>query len=157
PPRPRLLSRSRSSVPALYLRDEADEPSRRGRAGDGQYDGGNACGAHRVFQNMDERQPAGSTRGGQPSTATGTVHWMHRVAASAFVVLLFASPAALAETIRSGSLRVDVGTTPFSLTFAADGGPVLSSATAAGPTGPSALSVRTPAGWIHATTVSGVV
>src|SRR5262249_27960926 len=37
-----------------------------------------------------------------------------------------------------------------------DGGPVLSSVPAAGTVGPSALSVRTPAGWVDATTVSSV-
>jgi alpha-glucosidase len=72
------------------------------------------------------------------------------------VVVLLASPT-LADTVRSGSLRVDVGTAPFSLAFAADDGPVLASATGAGAAGPSALSVRTAAGWIHATTVSTVV
>src|SRR5262245_37043961 len=80
---------------------------------------------------------------------------MSRVAYVCFVVLL-ASAAVQAETIRSGSLRVDVGTAPFSLTFVVDDGPVLSSALAAGTSGPSALSVRTQAGWIHATTVSSL-
>src|SRR5262249_25575130 len=80
---------------------------------------------------------------------------MSRVASVCFVVLLV-STAARAETIRSGSLRVDVGTAPFSLTFVADDGPVLSSALAADASAPSALSVRTQAGWIHAATVSSV-
>src|SRR5262249_4368861 len=38
----------------------------------------------------------------------------------------------------------------------ADDGPVLSSALAADASAPSALSVRTQAGWMHATTVSSV-
>jgi alpha-glucosidase (family GH31 glycosyl hydrolase) len=73
------------------------------------------------------------------------------------VVVLVASTAAGAATVRNGSLRADVGTAPFALTFTVDDGPVLSSATIGGPAGPSALSVRTPAGWIHATTVSSVI
>jgi hypothetical protein len=77
-------------------------------------------------------------------------------AAIVLVLPLLAAPAARADTVRSGSLRADVGTEPFSLTFAVDGGPVLSSATDAGPLDPSALSVRTAAGWVHATTVSAV-
>jgi alpha-glucosidase (family GH31 glycosyl hydrolase) len=80
---------------------------------------------------------------------------MSRGASVCFVVLLV-STAARGETIRSGSLRVDVGTAPFSLTFVVDDGPVLSSAMAAGTSGPSALAVRTQAGWIHATTVSSL-
>jgi alpha-glucosidase (family GH31 glycosyl hydrolase) len=72
------------------------------------------------------------------------------------LVFLLASPPVLAETVRSGSLRADVGTEPFSLTFAVDGGPVLASVTDGGSPGPSALSVRTVAGWVHATNVSSL-
>src|SRR5262245_28535832 len=72
------------------------------------------------------------------------------------LLALTAVPAVRADQVRSGSLRVDVGTAPFSLAFAADGAPVLSSATDADPVGPSALSVRTADGWIHTTTVSAV-
>src|SRR5262249_37374013 len=77
-------------------------------------------------------------------------------AASTFSLVFLASTVALADTIRSGSLRVDVGTTPFSLTFTVEDGPVLSSKTDAGAVGPSALSVETSTGWIHATTVAAV-
>jgi len=59
-----------------------------------------------------------------------------------------------AETVRSGSLRVDVATSPFSLTFVVDGGPSLTSVSDAGATAPSALSLRTPTGWVHATSAS---
>ena len=75
-------------------------------------------------------------------------------AGSAALLILLATTATPADTLRSGSLRVDVTTAPFALTFASDDGPVLSSAPDAGPGSPSALAVRTPAGWVHATTVS---
>ena len=75
-------------------------------------------------------------------------------AGSAALLILLAATGTPADTLRSGSLRVDVTTAPFALTFASDDGPVLSSAPDAGPGGPSALAVRTSAGWVHATTVS---
>jgi alpha-glucosidase (family GH31 glycosyl hydrolase) len=81
---------------------------------------------------------------------------MARIAIATLLVLL-ASTAALAETVRSGSLQADVGTGPLSLTFIVDGGPHLSSVTDTSTGGPSALSVRTASGWVHATTVSSVV
>jgi alpha-glucosidase (family GH31 glycosyl hydrolase) len=72
-----------------------------------------------------------------------------------FLVML-ASSTALADGVRSGSLRVDVATAPFSLTFATQAGPLLWSATDGSPVGPAALSAGTAAGWIHATTASGL-
>src|SRR5262249_48353691 len=89
----------------------------------------------------------------QPRSRPGGFRGMLRRAPAAPLVLL-APPAAPADTLRSGSLRVDVANAPFGLTFASDEGPVLSSAPGASPAGPSALAVRTSAGWIHATTVS---
>src|SRR5262245_8121592 len=72
------------------------------------------------------------------------------------LLLLLAPTAALTASVRSGSLRVDIGTAPFSLTFITDDGSLLSSVKNAGAAGPAALSVRTPAGWVHATTVFAV-
>src|SRR5262249_48184348 len=86
----------------------------------------------------------------------GTVLRMTRFG-SVCVAVLLASTAAGAATVQSGSLQADVATAPFALTFTSDDGPVLSSATIGDPTGPSALSVQTPAGWIHATAVSSAI
>jgi alpha-D-xyloside xylohydrolase len=90
---------------------------------------------------------------GQACSGAGTVFAMIR-AASLLLLVLLVPTAVRAETVRSGSLRVDVATSPFSLTFVVDGGPSLSSASDAGADGPSALALRTPTGWIHATSVS---
>src|SRR5262249_61178546 len=89
----------------------------------------------------------------QPRSRPGGFRGMLRRAPAAPLVLL-APPAAPADTLRSGSLRVDVANAPFGLTFASDEGPVLSSAPGADPGGPSALAVRTSAGWIHAPTAA---
>jgi len=80
---------------------------------------------------------------------------MIRAGAVVLVVLLASIPAR-AESVRSGSLRIDVETAPFAFAFSVDGSPVLSSTTDAGPAGPSSLSLRTAAGWVHATTASFV-
>src|SRR5262245_15279078 len=79
------------------------------------------------------------------------------IRATTLLFVLLATTVARAETIQSGSLRVDVGTAPLSFVFTSDGGPTLASVTSGDPTGPSALSLRTAAGWIHATTVSSLV
>ncbi len=76
------------------------------------------------------------------------------IRASAILLVLIAATVAPADTIESGSLRVDVGTSPLSFVFSSEGGPVLASVTGTGPVGPAALSVRTASGWIHATTAS---
>src|SRR5262249_8116273 len=72
------------------------------------------------------------------------------------LLLLLAPTAALTASVRSGSPRVHIGTAPFSLTFLTDQRLLLSSVKGAGAAGPAALSVRTPAGWVHATTVFAV-
>jgi alpha-glucosidase (family GH31 glycosyl hydrolase) len=73
------------------------------------------------------------------------------------LLLLLASAPVRADGASHGALRVEVGTAPFSLVFVGEHGPVLRSATSAGAAGPAALSVRTAAGWVHATTVSSWV
>src|SRR5258705_496539 len=81
---------------------------------------------------------------------------MHRGAVLVLLVLLGPRVAG-AVTVRSGSLRAEVGTTPFSLSFAGDDGrAILSSATDGGPLAPSGVSVSVGGRWIHATRVTSV-
>lgn len=62
-----------------------------------------------------------------------------------------------AESLRSGSLRVDLTSDPFALAFVdADGTTVLSSASGGDGTVPGGLSARTDTGWIDATRVSAI-
>src|SRR5262245_58222628 len=95
----------------------------------------------------------GGRDSGQSWRPAGTVPGMLR-APVILAVLLLGWLSAHADTVRSGSLRVDVATAPFSLAFRGDDGALLASAVSAEPAAPSALSVRTATGWVHATTVS---
>jgi len=78
-----------------------------------------------------------------------------RLGPAVLIATLAVSTVARSETVSSGALHVDVAGAPFAFVFSdSDGRVVLESTPDASPAVPGALSVRTAAGWLHATSVT---